>query len=56
MSPVHVVWHDSDPQERARVAWPSVAAFVEVIGRFEAGVYSVDGDGIVQGPTIDFPE
>lgn len=56
-SPVHVVWHDSDPQERARVAWPSVAAFVEaVIGRFEAGVYSVDGDGIVQGPTIDFPE
>lgn len=56
-SPVHVVWHDSDPEERARVAWPSVAAFVEaVIGRFEAGVYSVDGDGIVQGPSIDFPE
>ncbi|MGH9223345.1 MAG: hypothetical protein ACRD2W_06075 [Acidimicrobiales bacterium] len=57
VSPVHVVWHDDDPERRARVAWPSVAAFVEsVIGRFEAGVYSVDGDGIVQGPTIDFPE
>lgn len=56
MSPVHVVWHDSDPAERARVAWPSIGAFVEaVIGRFEAGVYSVNGDGVVDGPTIDFP-
>lgn len=55
-SPVHVVWHDSDPEERARVAWPSVAAFVDVvISRFEAGVYTVDADGIVQGPTIDYP-
>ncbi len=55
-SPVHIVWHDSDPKERARVAWPSVAAFVEsVIGGFEAGVYSVDQQGIVQGPTIDYP-
>ena len=56
VSPVRVVWHDDDPERRARVAWPSVAAFVEVvIGRFEDGTYSVDGDRIVRGPTIDFP-
>jgi cell wall assembly regulator SMI1 len=55
-SPVHIVWHDSDPEERARVAWERVGSFVEtVIGRFEEGVYSVDDDGIVQGPTIDHP-
>lgn len=53
-SPVHIFWHDSDPEERARVAWESVGSFVEaVIGRYEEGVYSVDDDGIVQGPTID---
>jgi hypothetical protein len=56
VSPVHVVWHDDEPERRARVAWPSIGAFVDaVIERFEAGVYSVDSDGIVQGPTIDFP-
>jgi hypothetical protein len=55
-SPVHIVWHDSDPEERARVAWESVESFVEaVIGRFEEGVYSVDDNGIVRGPTIDYP-
>lgn len=56
VSPVHVVWHDDEPERRARVAWPSVGAFVEaVIERFEVGVYSVDVDGLVEGPTIDFP-
>ena len=51
------MWHDDDHEQRARVAWPSVAAFVEaVIGQFEAGVYSVDADGVVQGPIIDFLE
>jgi hypothetical protein len=55
-SPVHIVWHDSDPEERARVAWEGVGSFVEaVIGRFEEGIYSVDDDGIVAGPTIDHP-
>jgi cell wall assembly regulator SMI1 len=55
-SPVHIVWHDSDPEERALVAWEGVGSFVEaVVGRFEEGVYSVDDDGIVQGPTIDYP-
>ncbi len=55
-SPVHVVWHDDEPERRARVAWPSVGAFVDtVIERFEDGTYAVDGAGIVQGPTIDFP-
>jgi cell wall assembly regulator SMI1 len=57
VSPVHVVWHDDDPERRARVAWPSIASFVEVvIERFDAGIYSVDGDGLVRGPTIDFPD
>jgi cell wall assembly regulator SMI1 len=56
VSPLHVVWHDDDPELAVRVAWPTVADFVEVvIGRFEAGVYWVDDDGVVQGPTIDFP-
>jgi cell wall assembly regulator SMI1 len=55
-SPVHIVWHDSDLEDGARVAWETVGSFVEaVIGRFEEGVYSVDDDGIVQGPTIDHP-
>lgn len=56
LSPVHIVWHDEEPSRSARVAWPSIGAFVEtVIGRFEEGVYSIDGEGIVQGPTLDFP-
>lgn len=55
-SPVHVVWHDSNPEDRARVAWPSIRTFIEtVIGRFETGTYTVDEAGIVQGPTIDHP-
>ena len=53
-SPVHIVWHDTDLDERAD--WESVGSFVEtVIDRFEQGVYSVDDDGIVRGPTIDHP-
>lgn len=57
MSPVHVVWHDSSPEDRERVAWSSIEEFVgAVIGRFETGFYSVDSDGIVRGPTIDFPD
>ncbi len=55
-SPVHIVWHEGDLEESARVAWEGLGSFVEaVIGRFEEGVYSVDNDGIVQGPTIDHP-
>jgi hypothetical protein len=55
-SPVHIVWHDSDPEERALVAWESVGSFVEAVNdRFNEGVYLVDEDGIVQGPTIDYP-
>jgi cell wall assembly regulator SMI1 len=53
-SPVHIVWHDSDLDERAD--WESVGSFVEtVIDRFEEGVYTIDDDGIVRGPTIDHP-
>lgn len=55
-SPVHIVWHDSDPEERALVAWESVGSFVEALNdRFNEGIYSVDEDGIVRGPTIDYP-
>jgi hypothetical protein len=55
-SPVHIVWHDCDPEERALVAWESVGSFVEAVNdRFNEGVYLVDEDGIVQGPTIDDP-
>jgi hypothetical protein len=55
-SPVHVVWHDSDPEERALVAWESVGSLVEAVNdRFNVGVYSFDQDGIVRGPTIDYP-
>jgi cell wall assembly regulator SMI1 len=55
-SSVHIVWHDSDPEERALVAWESVGSFVDAVNnRFNEGVYSVDDDGIVQGPTIDYP-
>lgn len=54
--PVHVVWHDSDLDARARVAWPSIQAFVDdVIARFESGEYWVDEQGLVQGEVIDFP-
>jgi hypothetical protein len=54
-SPVHVVWHDMEPDE---VVWESMRSFVEdTIARFEEGVYSIDDDGFVvgRGPTIDYP-
>lgn len=57
VSPVHVVWHGDSLERRARVAWRSIAAFVEaMIGRFEDGTYAVDDGGVVQGPTIDVPD
>jgi hypothetical protein len=50
-SPVHIKWHDTDPYLGE---WPTVRAFVEtVIYRFEEGIYAVNGDGHVEGPTID---
>jgi hypothetical protein len=50
-SPVHIKWHDTDPYLGE---WPTVRAFVEtVIYRFEKGIYAVNGDGHVEGPTID---
>lgn len=55
-SPVHIVWHDSDPEQRSLVAWESLGSFVEAVNdRFNEGVYSVDEDGTVRGPTIDYP-
>lgn len=53
-SPVHVVWHDSGPEERARVVWPSIEALVNTaVRRFREGTYFVDAGGIVQGSTLD---
>jgi hypothetical protein len=50
-SPVHIIWHDTDPYFDE---WPTVRACVEtVIYRFEEGIYTVNGDGHVEGPTID---
>jgi hypothetical protein len=50
-SPVHIIWHDTDPYLGE---WPTVRAFVEtVIYRLEEGIYAVNGDGHVEGPTID---
>ena len=55
-TPLHLIWHDNGVEERARVAWPSIEAFVDaMVCRFESGEYWVDDDGLVQGPTIDFP-
>jgi cell wall assembly regulator SMI1 len=54
VSPVHVIWFDDEPEYRTRVLWPSLNAFVvDVLHRFEAGIYWVDRDGVVQGPDVD---
>ena len=51
---VHVVWLDASPEDRARVRWPSLGAFVEeLVTRFEDGVYVVDEVGTVRGPTLE---
>jgi hypothetical protein len=53
-SPVHVIWFGDEPEHRARVLWPSVDAFVvEMLHRFQTGIYSVDQAGVVQGPDVD---
>ena len=50
-SPVHIKWYDTEPHLDE---WPTVRAFVEtVIYRFEEGIYAINGDGLVEGPTID---
>jgi cell wall assembly regulator SMI1 len=56
VTPVHVAWSDASLEERARVAWPSIHAFVEtMIERFESGEYWVDEAGVVRGDNIDYP-
>lgn len=56
LTPVHISWHDDEPGDRRRVAWPSVTAFVDdMTRRFEAGTYSIDSNGIVVGDTVDRP-
>jgi cell wall assembly regulator SMI1 len=53
-TPIHIVWNDSGPTERARVAWPSLTEFAAAAVRnFEAGTFTVDSEGIVVGPDID---
>ncbi|MBD3924368.1 hypothetical protein IEZ26_07050 [Nocardioides cavernae] len=53
---VHVVWWDAPPEDRRRVRWPSLAAFVEhLLSRYDEGVWVVGADGLVDGDTLDFP-
>lgn len=45
------------PSLLSRQAWTSIAAFgATVIERFNTGIFTVDSNGIIRGPTIDFPE
>jgi cell wall assembly regulator SMI1 len=54
---VRIVWWESEPKERARIAWPNLGEFVEdVISRFESGEYWVDEAGNVQGEWIGPPD
>lgn len=56
-TPVHVVWHDDDPEARRLVAWSSLPDFVGfLLAGFDAGTYSVDDHGLVRGPTLDRPQ
>jgi hypothetical protein len=51
---VHIVWADSDLELKSRSVWPTIRAFVEtVIARFEEEIFSVNDDGVVDGPAID---
>lgn len=53
---VHVVWWDAAPEERERVRWPTLAAFVEHLARrYDDGSCIVGADGLVDGDTLDFP-
>ena len=53
-SPVHIMWHDDEHEDRLRVVWPSIASFIQfVVDQFHAGVYVVTADGAVDGPTLD---
>jgi hypothetical protein len=53
---VHVVWWDTPPEDRQRVRWPTLAAFVEEIARrYDDGTYVVGADGQVTGDTLDHP-
>ena len=53
---VHVVWWDAPPEERQRVRWPTLTAFVEELdSRYDDGTWVVGSDGLVDGDTLDFP-
>jgi hypothetical protein len=53
---VHVVWWDAPPEDRQRVRWSSLAAFVDhLVSRYAEGVWVVGADGLVDGDTLDFP-
>lgn len=54
VSPVHVVWFDSEIDSRRRPLWSSLNEFVEQMARrFETGAYSVGHDGRLEGPDLD---
>ena len=53
---VHVVWWDAPPEDRQRVRWSSLAAFVEhLVSQYDEGAWVVGADGLVDGDTLDFP-
>lgn len=53
---VHIAWWDAPPEERERVRWPTLAAFVEHLARrYDDGTWVVGTDGLVDGDTLGFP-
>ncbi|HYH71768.1 MAG TPA: hypothetical protein VD764_01020 [Nocardioides sp.] len=53
---VHVAWWDAPPEDRERVRWPTLTAFVEHLARrYDDGTWVVGADGLVDGATLGFP-
>jgi cell wall assembly regulator SMI1 len=47
---VHTIWWDGSPEDRHRVRWSSLQAFVEALQRrLHEGSVNVSDDGLVQG-------
>ena len=56
-SPVHAGWFDASDEYKAIPQWPSLDAFIrDLIRRYEAGLYTIDALGMVEGPDVDRDE
>lgn len=52
---VHTIWWDGSPEDRHRVRWPSLQAFVEALqDRLRDGSMTVSADGLVEGEGPDY--